>query len=120
MLIGLVTPFKGVLTQVPLFFSALTSFLGQQRRSQLSLLHNSKISFFSQLASITAKLNWLQMLLKDLGIYLHHVPRLWCNLRMLLKDLAILVFIFIMFLVYGVRIFYNIFYILFLLKLLFF
>ena len=34
---------------------------------------------YKSLALTTAELYWLHMLLKDLGVYLHHLPILWCD-----------------------------------------
>ena len=76
--------------KTPLFHYALL-----QKAEPNSLLDNSPITWsakkqpivsrssrkaeYRALAVTAAKLYWLRMLLKDLGVYLHHPPILWCD-----------------------------------------
>lgn len=48
---------------------------------------------YHSLASTVAKLYWLCIILKDLGVFLHHMPQIWCDNIWLLTLPIILSFI---------------------------
>ena len=48
-------------------------------KKQPIVSRSSREAEYRALAVTAAKLYWLRMLLKDLGVYLHHPPILWCD-----------------------------------------
>jgi hypothetical protein len=64
--------------------SGLLVFLGHNpitwsAKKQLTVSRSSTEAEYRALASASAELCWLRVLLKDLGIYLHDPPILWCD-----------------------------------------
>jgi hypothetical protein len=50
-------------------------------RKQATVSRSSTKAEYKTIANVTAKSIWIQALLKELGIYLHKPPRLWCDRR---------------------------------------
>ena len=48
-------------------------------KKQTIVSRSSTEGKYRSFAHTTTKLYWLRMLLKDLGVYLHHPPILWCD-----------------------------------------
>ena len=48
-------------------------------KKQTIVSRSSTEAEYKSLAHTTVELYWLRMLLKDLGVYLHHPPILWCD-----------------------------------------
>ena len=48
-------------------------------KKQTVVSQSSTEAKYRSLAHTTTELYWLRMLFKDLGVYLHHAPILWCD-----------------------------------------
>jgi hypothetical protein len=48
-------------------------------RKQATVSRSSTEAEYKTIANITAEIIWIQALLKELGVYLHRPPRLWCD-----------------------------------------
>ena len=75
MQIGLVIPMIDAPLQVFWGHSPIT----WSAKKQLTVSRSSTEAKYCALAFASADLCWLRVLLKDLGIYLHDPPILWCD-----------------------------------------
>lgn len=48
-------------------------------RKQATVSRSSTESEYKAIANVTAEMIWIQSLLKELGVFLHAPPRLWCD-----------------------------------------
>jgi hypothetical protein len=48
-------------------------------RKQVTVSRSSTEAEYKAIANVTAELIWIQSLMKELGVFLHKAPRLWCD-----------------------------------------
>ena len=53
--------------------------ISQSAKKQDTISHSSTEAEYRALASTTAELYWIRMLLRDFGLFLPHPPLLWCD-----------------------------------------